>query len=298
MIMRQMFRLQCPGHSDRLKVKPMPKKLTDEQVAFYEENGFVHQIDVFSEDEVAGFVAELNDAEERYPDALDNAGRNNAHYVLPVLDRITHDPRILDAVEDLIGPNIMVIGTTLFIKDPETSGFVSWHQDARYAGLEPHNWVTGWLGLCDVSLENGCMQMIPGSHKAPLRPHVDTFDEDNLLTRGQTVPDIDEASAVPIEMKAGQLSLHHPRIVHGSGANLSKRRRLGFAMQCFIAPDVKAEIGTYWAQLARGVDDYKHFPIAPRPDEVMAPDAVALRHTANEELAKILYAGAEKRGKY
>jgi len=276
----------------------MPKKLTAAQIRAYQENGYVDRIDIFSPEEVDEIAADLAEAEAKYADALDAAGRNNAHYVLPVLDRITHDPRILDAVEDLIGPNIMVVGTTLFIKEPETKGFVSWHQDARYIGLEPHDWVTGWVALCDVTLENGFMQMIPGSHTAPLRDHIDTFDEDNILTRGQTVPDVNEADAAPVEMKAGQLSLHHPRIVHGSGPNLSQRRRLGFAIQCYIAPNVDQVIGTNWAQIARGVDTHGHHPIAPRPSGVMQDADIAMRDEANAALSKIFYAGAKKIGKY
>ena len=243
----------------------MLKKLTAAQRAAYDENGYVDRIDIFTASEVEEIVAELAEAEAAFGHELDAAGRNNAHYVLPVLDRITHDSRILDAVEDLIGPDILVVGTTLFIKEPETNGFVSWHQDARYIGLEPHNWVTGWVALGDVSMENGCMQMVAGSHKAPLRAHVDTFGEDNILTRGQTVPDVDEASAIPVEMRAGQLSLHHPRIVHGSGPNLSQRRRLGFAIQSFIAPDVDQVIGRNWTQLARGEDKYGHHGAAGHP---------------------------------
>ena len=276
----------------------MLKKLTVAQRAAYDKNGYVDRIDIFTESEIEEIVAELAEAEATFGHELDAAGRNNAHYVLPVLDRITHDPRILDAVQDIIGPDILVVGTTLFIKEPETRGFVSWHQDARYIGLEPHNWVTGWVALGDVSVENGCMQMIPGSHKAPLREHVDTFGEDNILTRGQTVPDVDKASAVPVEMTAGQLSLHHPRIVHGSGPNLSQRRRLGFAIQSFIAPDVDQVIGKNWAQLARGEDRYGHHGIAGHPKGVMNPDDIAFRNMTNEELSKIFYAGAAQKGKF
>ena len=142
------------------------------------------------------------------------------------------------------------------------------------------------------------MQMIPGSHKAPLREHVDTFGEDNILTRGQTVPNVDEASAIPVEMRAGQLSLHHPRIVHGSGPNLSQRRRLGFAIQSFIAPDVDQVIGRNWTQLARGEDRYGHHGTAGHPKGVMDPDDIAFRNMTNEELSKIFYAGAAQKGKF
>ena len=274
------------------------KSLTQHQVDQYWEKGYISNIDVFAAEEVTTLVAELNSMESTYAEHLDKAGRNNAHYVLRMLDRITHEPRILDAVEDVIGANILVAGTTLFIKEPQTQGFISWHQDARYIGLEPHDWVTAWVALSDVTLENGCVQMIPGSHKSDLIKHTDTFGKDNLLTRGQTVPGVDESQAVPVEMKAGQLSLHHPRIIHGSGPNLSGVRRLGFAIQSFIAPNVEQVLGKIWVQLARGIDEYGHHELAPRPQANMSERDLEFRDRVNEELAKIFYSGSERTGKY
>jgi hypothetical protein len=99
-------------------------------------------------------------------------------------------------------------------------------------------------------------------------------------------------------MRGGQLSLHHPRIVHGSGPNLSQRRRLGFAIQSFIAPDVDQVIGRNWTQLARGEDKYGHHGTAGHPKGVMDPDDIAFRNMTNEELSKIFYAGAAQKGKF
>ena len=276
----------------------MGKRLTQAQTEAYARDGFVAPIDIFSADEVAEIRAELEAAEARWPDGLAGPGRNNAHYVLPVLDRISHDSRILDAVEDLIGPDILVAGTTLFIKEPETSGFISWHQDARYIGLEPHDWITAWLAISDVNEENGCMRMVPGSHTAPLVEHVDTYGEDNLLTRGQTVPNVDEAASVPVPLKPGQLSLHHPRVVHGSGPNRSGERRIGFAIQSYITPAVDQVIGKIWVQQARGVDEYAYHEHAARPVEPMHPADIAFRDMTNDKLSEIFYAGAEKKGRY
>ena len=276
----------------------MPKRLTVEQQEAYARDGWVAPIDIFTEEEAAEIRAEIEAAEARWPNALDGAGRNNGHLALPVLDRIVHDSRILDAVEDVIGPNILAAGSTLFIKEPDSQGFISWHQDARYAGMEPHHWVTGWLAISNVTEENGCMQMIPGTHIPPLRDHVDTYGEDNLLTRGQTVEGIDESKAVTVPLRPGQLSLHHPRIVHGSGPNRSTERRIGFALQSYIATDVKQVLGDMYVQQARGTDEFAYHPEAPRVQEAMSDAAVALRIDANKKLSDILYAGAEKIGKY
>ena len=286
------------GPTNTGPINPGPIKLTEAQKAAYDRDGFVAPIDIFSADEVATIRAALEEAEQRWPEAMAGPGRNNAHYVLPALDAIAHDSRILDAVQDLIGPDILVAGTTLFIKEPETKGFISWHQDARYIGLEPHDWVTGWLAISDVTAENGCMRMVPGSHRADLVEHVDTYGEDNLLTRGQTVPDVDEDAAVTVPLKPGQLSLHHPRIVHGSGPNMSATRRIGFAIQSYIAPNVEQVIGKIWVQTARGTDKYGHHQTAPRPTAAMQLADIAFRDKTNDSLSEIFYAGANRKGRY
>jgi len=271
--------------------------LSKAQLHHYRQKGYVAPVDIFGPDEVCAIRAEIDDALARWPDALAGQGRNNAHYVLPVLDRIAHDHRILDAVQQIIGPDVLVGGTTIFLKPPESAGFISWHQDARYIGLEPHNWVTAWLAIDDVDEQNGCMRMLPGSHMAALSDHFDTFDENNLLSRGQTVPDVDEAQSVPLILKAGQLSLHHPRVIHGSGPNLSDRRRLGFAIQSYIGGDVEQMHGRIWVQQARGFRHGDH-GIAPRVSGTMRPEDLAFRDMTNDELARIFYEGAERRGRY
>ncbi len=271
--------------------------LSGQQMDHYRERGFVAPVDIFSEDEIDAIRAEIDTAMARWSDKLEGQGRNNAHYILPVLDRIAHEPRILDVVEQLIGPDVLVGGTTIFLKPPESAGFISWHQDARYIGLEPHNWVTAWLAIDDVNEENGCMRMLPGSHHAPLAEHVDTFDENNLLSRGQTVPDVDQAATIPVILKAGQLSLHHPRIVHGSAPNLSNRRRMGLAIQSYIGGDVEQMHGRIWVQQARGTRHGDH-GVAPRVSGEMVPGDVAFRDMTNDELAQIFYEGAERKGRY
>ena len=191
-------------------------KLTFAEVKFYEKNGFLAPIDIFSEKEANEYRDELEKLEKKYPRELEGYNRNNVHQAATVFDKIAHCPKILDVVESVIGPNILVAGTTLFIKEPEKRGFISWHQDARYNGLKPYSWVTAWLALSNVTPENGCMYMWPGSHLHGQLDHEDTYGKDNLLTRGQTVMDVPEEELVPINLRSGQLSIHHPWVVHGS----------------------------------------------------------------------------------
>ena len=145
----------------------------------------------------------------------------------------------------IIGKNILVAGTTLFIKDADKKGFVSFHQDAKYIGFEPHNWVTAWLAITDSNEENGCMRMWSGTHKNKLKIHKEKFNDDqgNLLTRGQTIENVPINKTEPVISKAGQMSLHHPRIAHGSGINKSNKRRIGFVIQSYIGTNVEQVIG-------------------------------------------------------
>ena len=208
-------------------------------------------------------------------------------------------PVLLDAIEDIIGPDILAYGTVLFIKEPQDAGFVSWHQDCRYMGLQPlEPTVSAWLALTESNTENGCMSMIPGSHRHGVLEHVDTFGQSNILTRGQTIEGVDENSAVDLVLRPGQFSLHSMRTVHGSKPNLGQERRIGFTIQCFMSPDVRQTIVPTMAQLVRGSDHNGHFEYASRPVANMAPEAIAVRDLNNAQWAEILYAGAEHRRDY
>ncbi len=277
----------------------MPKFLTPEQIADYHRDGFLSPLDLLSEQEAGQVRSELEAAERRWPEALKGSGRNNAHLCLSSLDTIVHHPVLLDAIEDLIGPDILAYGTVLFIKEPQQPGFVSWHQDCRYMGLEPHRLaVSAWLALTPSDQVNGCMSMIPGSHKNGVEDHIETFGETNILTRGQTIPDIDEGKAVDLVLKPGQFSLHSMRTIHGSRPNQGDDRRIGFTIQCYMTPETKQTLGPVMAQLVRGDDANHHFEYAPRPKHDMDQDAVTTRSRNNAQWAEILYAGANQRRDY
>ncbi len=272
--------------------------LNSKEIRNYNDHGFVAPIDVLSLQEVTKIKEEIEFIEKKWPDELIGLGRNNVHYISPVFDQVCHNSKILDAVESIIGKDILVGGTTLFIKDPDKKGFVSWHQDAKYIGFEPYNWVTAWLAITDANEENGCMRMWSGSHKEKIKDHKDTYDENNLLTRGQTVQNVPIEKTTPNILKAGQLSLHHPMIVHGSGANKSKHRRIGFVIQSYIGTNVDQVIGKVYVQQARGKDIYKFHEHTKRPVELMSKKDIELKNKANEELSKIFYNDAKKIGKF
>ena len=146
--------------------------LTPKQLKDYNDHGYVAPIDILTVDEANEIKTEIEKIEKKWPNELDGLGRNYVHMISPVFDKVCHNSKILDAVESIIGKDILVAGTTLFIKDPDNKGFVSWHQDAKYIGFEPHNWVTAWLAVTDANEENGCMRMWRGTHKEEIREHI------------------------------------------------------------------------------------------------------------------------------
>ncbi|MCP5081838.1 MAG: phytanoyl-CoA dioxygenase family protein [Alphaproteobacteria bacterium] len=274
----------------------MPKQLSQAQIDAYHHDGYLSPFTLFSEEEASAIRRELEAAEARWPEAFEGAGRNNAHLNLTFLDETVHYPRLIDAVEDLIGPNILAYGSVLFIKEPQDVGYVSWHQDCRYMGLEPHDSaVCAWIALTPSNSTNGCMSMIPGSHKHGVAEHADTFGEDNILTRGQTIEGVDESMAVDLILEPGQMSFHHMRTVHGSKPNRSSDRRIGFTIQPYMMPEMRQVISPTMAQLVRGTDARGHFEIAPRPERSMDSDSVAQRDRNNAQWAEILYEGADHR---
>ena len=276
----------------------MAKKLTQEQINAYERDGYLSPITVFSEEEAARYRKLLEEAEAKYPEAMAGANRNNAHCNFTFLDEITHHPALLDAVEDIVGPDVVCCATVLFIKEANDPGYVSWHQDGKYMGLEPCNGVTAWVALSESNEISGCMQVIPGSHKEGMRDHNDTYADENILTRGQEAQGVDASKAVAMPLKPGQVSFHHQSVVHASQPNQSNDRRIGFAIQTYFSPEVKQTKGTTFVQLARGEDNYGHFETAPRPTQDMQPNDVAMRDNMNKLWADILYHGTEKRRDY
>ena len=272
--------------------------LSTDQISHYRSKGYISPVSALTSSEAKEIREEIEKIEKKWPGALDGINRNYVHLISPILNKVCLNKNILDAVESIIGKNILICGTTLFIKNPYEKGFVSFHQDAKYIGLEPHNWVTVWLAVTDANEQNGCMRMLPGSHKENLKTHEQKFDENNLLTRGQTITNVPLNKTDPIILKAGQLSLHHPTIVHGSGLNQSNDRRIGFVIQSYIGTDVKQVLGKMYVQKARGEDIPKYHEYSKIPLKLMGENEIESHKKANKELSKIFYTGSIKKGKF
>ena len=272
--------------------------LSSNQLKQYRDEGFVSPINIFKSQKAKDIRNEIELIENKIPGELEKSGRYNAHLISPLLDEVTHNSKILNAVESLIGKNILVCGTTLFIKNPNEKGFVSYHQDAKYIGLEPHNWVTAWVAITDSNEYNGCMRMWSGSHKDNLKEHQQMFNEGNLLTRGQTINNVPKEKTTPLILEAGQMSLHHPTVVHGSELNKSDDRRIGFVIQSYIGANVKQVLGKNSVQIARGVDKYNHHKKILRTKSLMNKSDLNLKKKENDNLQNIFYKNSSKKGTF
>ena len=261
----------------------------------YWEDGFLHPIQVLDQAE-ATRARETLEAMER--DWLDNGlalplntyKRVNAQVVMPFVADIARHPAILDVVEGILGPDILVYAAEFFVKEPRTPHVVTMHQDLTYWGLGAiDGMVTAWLALSPATPASGCMDFVRASHKNPILPHEDTFDENNLLSRGQEIQiDIADEDRTPIVLEPGQMSLHHGLTIHGSGPNSSDDRRIGCVIR-YIRPDMEQKVGAKdYVMAARGEDRFGNFVHAPAPKALFDPEALALYDEIRAEQSKFM----------
>ena len=202
-------------------------------------------------------------------------------------------------MEDLIGPDIALWASVMFIKEPSSKQYVSWHQDATYMGLDSIDFPTPWIALSPSNRDTGCMTMISGSHHSEIQIHKDTFAENNILTRGQVIPEVDKSKAIDLILEPGEMSIHHGAIIHGPQPNNSDQRRIGFSLQSYVPPSIKQVVGrNIWTHI-RGKKRQDNDGIElDRPKYNMDPITVEQRRVAEENLSKILYKGAKIKRKY
>lgn len=269
----------------------MPKLLTQAQVDRFHREGFLSPIRVMPADAAAAIRESIEQHERRSGGPLRGDLRHKSHLLFTRLADLVRLEPILDAIEDLYGPDLLCWNTNFFIKEARTPAFVSWHQDSTYWGLSSPDVVTAWVALTASDATNGAMEVVPGTHRMDQAPHRDTFDRDNLLTRGQEIAvDVDTSGAVRLELQPGEMSLHHVRIVHGSPPNASDGRRIGFAIR-YVPTSVRQLHGEDSATLVRGTDRIGSFEHEPRPAVDMQPEMVALHKRIAERNARILYRG-------
>ncbi len=250
-------------------------QLTPEQRARYGAEGCLFPLTLMSETEALAHRRRLEAAE---------AERGKMHYlvkphlVFTSADEIARNEALLDAVEGILGPDILLWDAGYIIKEPHSEGRVTWHQDLTYWGLSSDEQVTAWVALSPVTRDNGCMRYIPGSHRAGKQRHRDTHADDNILHRGQElVEPVEESAAVDIVLQPGQASLHHGWVMHASAPNTSDERRIGLSIQ-YISPSVRQTVtDRESATLVRGEDRYGHFRAEPRCTRDFDPACLAFQ---------------------
>jgi ectoine hydroxylase-related dioxygenase (phytanoyl-CoA dioxygenase family) len=216
------------------------------------------------------------------------SNRLKPYLLFPWAAELVRHRGILDAVERLIGPDILVFHTTVWLKEPNSPEFVPWHQDATYFGLAPFEHVTAWVALTASNSQNGCVEVLPGSHQTGQRPHKDHRDERAMLSRGQTLTDaVDETQAVELLLDPGDVSFHHTLLMHRSSPNRSAERRIGIGIS-YIPASVR-HIGDtrLSATLVRGVNSHDNFDLEAAP--VAEGDSVAVAAHA-DSLARFQHA--------
>ena len=236
----------------------MPKHLSPQQLTRFRDEGYAFPFRAVSESEAAEYRGRIEAYEAQAGHDANRTLKIKGNLAFPWLMELARNPRILDAVEDVIGPNVLLFGASIFAKNGRDPRYVSWHQDSAYFGLTPHEEVTVWVGFTESTIEKGCLKVMPGTHLGPDLHHTETYAADNMLAKGQSIEGLDESKAVHIELRPGEFSLHHERTAHASEPNRGDDRRIGFAF-FYIPTHVTSTIGRRRATLVRGVDEYRHW---------------------------------------
>lgn len=242
----------------------MLKVLTPEQVDSYRREGLLYPLPALSAAEVEYFRACHDDLDQRLGGRPTAQQKGDCHlYVKWICDLATRRA-VLDAVEDIVGPDILIHSSTIFTKYAQDKKFVSWHQDSHYWGLSEPRLVSAWIALTDSTVDNGCLRVLPGTHTRAFE-HLEEPQPANILSRGHTVcGTVDVDQAIDIVLRAGQMSFHHANLIHGSKPNTSTGPRIGVAVR-YVATAVKQKKRHIPVILARGQDDYHHYQLHERP---------------------------------
>lgn len=214
----------------------MAEALTESQLADYERDGCICPIAVLSPAEALRFREALERQEACMGGKLKRI--DNSHLFFQWAFELATHPAILDVMESLLGPDLFVHSTRVFYKHAHDPAYVSWHQDGVYSNLNSKPAPSAWIALSPSTVENGCLRVVPGSHKNGKLPHIETFAEDNLLNHGEEITaKVEEATVRELVLEPGQMSIHHVNLVHGSNPNQSGTSRIGFAVS-YITPSV------------------------------------------------------------
>lgn len=279
--------------------------LNKTQVEQYRKDGFLFPLRAMESEMASSYRSRLETLEAAYSENgprrdFNQYLRVNAHLVMPMAVELARNPVILDSVESIIGPNVMIWSVEFFIKEANTDKIVSWHQDMTYWGLgedvsgDTEHLASAWLALSPATEASGCMKFVAGSHKEDILPHNDTFGDDNLLSRGQELAvEVEPEDEVPIELQPGEFSIHHGRMFHYSGPNTSHDRRIGCVIR-YVTPEIRQLVGKRdYAMLMRGIDAKQNWINVAPPMVDFEPGALELYEKVLSDQSEALTEGAE-----
>jgi hypothetical protein len=254
------------------------KLLTESQHRCYRQQGLLFPLEVLSPENVRRYRAACDDLEEQLGGKPRTVQVRQMHLHFRWACELALEPRVLDAVEAVIGPNVLVWATELFAKHPQDTAIsIGWHRDQPYLGFDPRHATTAWIALADSTSENGCMQAV--------------LEADRQRAAGDKKSNCEpppESELVNVLLRAGQMSLHDGHLLHGSGANQSSHKRVGFVVR-YVSPEARPGSEFSPAILARGTDDYGHFRLVDPPEETTTAEALAgMRSSAANHLESML----------
>ena len=252
----------------------MTNTLSPDQVAFFKREGYLSPLRALSAEDAAACCRQIEAYEAMSGEEVNKRLKIKAHLAFPWMVELARNPAIVSAVQSLIGPDVLLFGSSAFAKNAHDPRFVSWHQDSAYYGLDPHDEVTVWVAFTPSNSVSGCLRVIPRSHLGADLVHQETYDANNLLSRGQTVT-VDESLAVEMPLEPGEFSMHHERTVHGSLANNAAHRRIGLAF-FYMPAHARSTLNRRSAMHIAGSDTYGYWDQDPEPKRDLDPDSIAL----------------------
>ncbi|NTE65123.1 phytanoyl-CoA dioxygenase family protein [Agrobacterium tumefaciens] len=241
----------------------------------YENDGYYFPLPAIEPTQAEAIAADLTRLETVHGTDVWKRTKMKPHLLIKSINDLMRTPKILDAVEAVLGPDILVWGVGIFMKPAHDPRFFAWHQDSTYWGLSEPAVTTAWVALTPSTEQNGCVRVVPGSHLHEQIPHRETSGTENFLSRGQEIAvDVNEDEAVDMVLEPGEMSLHHVMTVHGSKANTSDIPRIGIGIRYIAVRVAHAPGFEDSATLVRGYDSHGHYLLEPQPQTDFDPKCV------------------------
>ncbi len=255
-------------------------------VKAYHEEGFVFPLKVLEKEELKYFRSQYEAHEKALDGDLDSDRFKQVHLHFPWAYKLATHPSILKHIEPILGPDILAHGSSVFCKQPHDNSFISWHQDGHYFKHQSQKYVSAWVALSKSTIENGCMRVIPKTHKT-LLPHTEKYDPLNMLKTGLTVAGpIDESAAVDLQLNPGEMSLHDVNLVHGSNPNTSPHKRIGVAIR-YVSACFTQELEHHEVIVASGKYSGSHFKILKSPPKGTLEECIVKQREAHNEYKRL-----------